>query len=50
MTNRTHKPVGFYGPIAAPVTIAPISDPRNDADATFLDPHIWTIMIAAKLD
>jgi len=41
VTNKqTNKPVGLYGPIAPPVLNAPISDPRNDADATFLDPHI----------
>jgi len=36
---------GFYGPIAPPVLNAPSlwicgQDPRNDAGATFLDPHI----------
>ena len=40
-----NKPVGFYGPIAPPVPNAPSSricgqNLRNDADATFLDPHI----------
>ena len=44
-THTQHKPVGFYGPIAPRVPNAPSSrisgqDPRNDADATFLDPHI----------
>ena len=39
------KPVGFYGPIVPPVPNAPSSricgqNPRNDADATFVDPHI----------
>jgi len=40
--------VGFYGPIAPPVPNAPSSricgqNPRNDADATFRDPHISVI-------
>ena len=44
----TDKPVGFYGPIAPPVPNAPSSricgqNPRNDADATFLDPHISVV-------
>ena len=43
--RQTDRPVGFYGPIAPSVPNAPSSrisgqDPRNDADATFLDPHI----------
>jgi len=39
--THTDKPVGFYGPIAPPVPNAPSSDPRNDVDATFVDPHIY---------
>jgi len=39
-THKINKPVGFYGPIAPPVPNAPSSDPWNDVDATFLDPHI----------
>jgi len=35
-----NKPVGFYDPIAPPVPNAPCSDPWNDEDATFVDPHI----------
>ena len=43
--KKFNKPVGFYGPIAPPVPNAPSSricgkNPRNDADATFLDPYI----------
>ena len=43
--RHTDKPVGFYGPIAPPVPNAPSSricgqNPRYDAAATFLDPHI----------
>ena len=38
--RQTDKPVGFYGPIAPQVPNAPSSEPRNNADATFLDPHI----------
>jgi len=46
--TQTDKPVGFYGPIAPPVPNAPSSricgqNPRNDADATFLDPHISVV-------
>jgi len=29
-----------YGPIAPPIPNAPSLDVRNDADATFVDPHI----------
>jgi len=38
--RQTNKPVGFYDPIAPPVPTAPSSDPRNDADATFVDPNV----------
>ena len=43
--RQTNKPVGFYGPIAprvpnAPSTECPSSEPRNNADATFLNPNI----------
>jgi len=46
--RQTDKPVGFYGPIVHPVPNAPISricgqNPRNDADATFMDPHICVV-------
>jgi len=46
--RQTDKPVGFYGPIAPPVPNAPSlricgQNPRNDADATFLDPHISVV-------
>jgi len=46
--RHTDKPVGFYGPIAPPVPNAPSSlicghNLRNDADATFLDPHISVV-------
>jgi len=45
ISKTFNKPVGFYGPIAPPVPNAPISricgqNSRNDADATFLNPHI----------
>jgi len=39
--THTDKLVGFYDPIAPPVPNAPSSDPWNDADATFVDPHIY---------
>ena len=46
--RHTDKPVGFYGLIAPPVPNGPSSricgqNPRNDADATFLDPHISVV-------
>ena len=46
--SQNNKPVGFYNPIAPPVPNAPSSrifgqNPRNDADATFLDLHISVI-------
>jgi len=46
--RQTDKPVGFYGPIVPPVPNAPSSwicgqNPRNDVDATFLDPHICVV-------
>jgi len=46
--KHTHKPVGFYGPIAPPIPNAPSSricgqNSWNDADATFLDPHISVV-------
>jgi len=45
---QRNKPVGFYGPITTPVPNAPSSqicgqNPWNDADATFLDPHISVV-------
>ena len=48
MTNICDKPAGFYGLIAPPVPNAPSSricgqNPQNDADATFLDPHISVV-------
>jgi len=48
VTKKGNKPVGFYGPIVPPVPNAPSSricgqNPRNDADATFLDPHISVV-------
>ena len=47
-SRQTDKPVGFYGPIAPLVSNAPSlricgQNPRNDADATFLDPHISVV-------
>jgi len=55
--RQTDKPVGFYGPIAPPGANAPSSricgqNPRNDADATFLDPHISVVdcRCAARYD
>ena len=46
--THTDKPVGFCGQIAPPVPNASISricgqNPRNDADATFLDPHMTVV-------
>ena len=46
--KQRNKPVSFYGPIAPPVPNAPSSricgqNPRNDADAIFLDPHISVV-------
>ena len=51
ITNNDHhkqSQVGFYGPTAPPGPNAPSSricgqNPRNDADATFLDPHISVV-------
>ena len=40
MPLRNYSLTHFYGRIAPPVPNAPSSDPRNDADAIFLDPHI----------
>ena len=40
--THTDKLVGFYDPIAPPVPNAPSSEPRNNADATFLDPVSYT--------
>jgi len=45
---KKNKPLGYYGPIAPPVPNAPSSwicrqNPRNDADARFLDPHISVV-------
>ena len=40
VTDNVNKLVGFYSPTAPPVPNAPSSDPRNDADATFVDLHI----------
>ena len=46
--KHTDRPVGFYGRIAPPGPNAPSSricgqNTRNDADATFLDPHISVV-------
>jgi len=55
--NHNNKPVGYYGPIAHPGPNAPSSricrqNLRNDADATFLDPHISVVncRCAARYD
>ena len=40
VTDNVNKLVGFYSPTAPPVPNAPSSDPRNDADATFVNLHI----------
>jgi len=60
--SSNNKLVGFYRPIAPPVPNAPSlricgQNPRNDAGATFVDPHISDVhyccsasMPAASID
>jgi len=48
MAYKIHKQVGFYCPIVPPVLNAPSwwicgQNPQNDADATFLDPHMTVV-------